>query len=71
MAKPSELLAAGPAASEPMVVYTGPKKTGTALIAAVAVDDREADAAASREKEVAGRCQEARRRGRAEGRSQG
>ncbi|MEA2908158.1 MAG: D-alanyl-D-alanine carboxypeptidase [Bradyrhizobium sp.] len=38
MPKPSELLAAGPATSEPMVVYTGPKKTGAALIAAVAVD---------------------------------
>jgi D-alanyl-D-alanine carboxypeptidase len=37
-AKPSELLASGPVASEPVVVYTGPKKTGTALIAAVAVD---------------------------------
>lgn len=38
MVKPSELLATGPAASEPMVVYTGPKKTGAALIAAVATD---------------------------------
>jgi D-alanyl-D-alanine carboxypeptidase len=38
MAKPSELLAAGPVAVEPMVVYTGPKKTGAALIAAVATD---------------------------------
>jgi len=38
MGKPSELLASGPAASEPMVVYTGPKKSGTALIAAVAGD---------------------------------
>jgi D-alanyl-D-alanine carboxypeptidase len=38
MAKPSELLAAGPAASEPIVVYTGPKKSGTALIAALAAD---------------------------------
>jgi D-alanyl-D-alanine carboxypeptidase len=38
LAKPSELLAAGPMASEPMVVYTGPKKTGAALIAAVAVE---------------------------------
>jgi D-alanyl-D-alanine carboxypeptidase len=38
MAKPSELLATGPAAAEPMVVYTGPKKTGAALIAAVATD---------------------------------
>ena len=40
MAKPSELIAAAPAASEPVVVYTGPKKTGTALIAAVAVDEQ-------------------------------
>ncbi len=40
MAKPSELLAAAPAASEPVVVYTGPKKTGAALIAAVAVDEQ-------------------------------
>ena len=38
MAKPSELLAAAPAASEPILVYTGPTKTGAALIAAVAVD---------------------------------
>jgi D-alanyl-D-alanine carboxypeptidase len=38
MAKPSELLAAAPAASEPVIVYTGPKKTGAALIAALAVD---------------------------------
>jgi D-alanyl-D-alanine carboxypeptidase len=38
MAKPSELLAAAPVASEPVIVYTGPKKTGTALIAALAVD---------------------------------
>jgi D-alanyl-D-alanine carboxypeptidase len=38
MAKPSELLAAAPAPSEPIPVYTGPTKTGAALIAAVAVD---------------------------------
>ena len=37
-AKPSELLAAAPAAAEPMVVYTGAKKTGAALIAAMATD---------------------------------
>jgi D-alanyl-D-alanine carboxypeptidase len=36
--KPSELLAAAPAASEPVVVYTGPTRTGAALIAAVAAD---------------------------------
>jgi D-alanyl-D-alanine carboxypeptidase len=38
MLKPSELLAAAPAASEPIPVYTGPTRTGTALIAAVAAD---------------------------------
>jgi D-alanyl-D-alanine carboxypeptidase len=36
--KPSELLAAAPAASEPIPVYTGPTRTGPALIAAVAAD---------------------------------
>jgi D-alanyl-D-alanine carboxypeptidase len=36
--RPSEMLAAAPAASEPVIVYTGPTKTGPALIAAVAVD---------------------------------
>ena len=38
MLKPSELLAGGPAAAEPTVVYTGPTRTGAALIAAVAAD---------------------------------
>jgi len=38
MPKPSEYLAAAPAPSEPIPVYTGPTKSGTALIAAVAVD---------------------------------
>jgi D-alanyl-D-alanine carboxypeptidase len=38
MAKPSELLLETAAVAEPMVVYTGPKKTGPALIAAVATD---------------------------------
>ncbi|CCD95075.1 putative D-alanyl-D-alanine carboxypeptidase [Bradyrhizobium sp. ORS 375] len=36
--KPSEILAAAPAPSEPVVVYTGPTRTGAALIAAVAAD---------------------------------
>jgi D-alanyl-D-alanine carboxypeptidase len=36
--RPSEMLAAAPAASEPVIVYTGPTKTGPALIAALAVD---------------------------------
>jgi D-alanyl-D-alanine carboxypeptidase len=38
LAKPSELLAGAPAASEPVVVYTGPTRSGAALIAAVAAD---------------------------------
>jgi D-alanyl-D-alanine carboxypeptidase len=43
--KPSELLAAAPAPSEPIVVYTGPTRTGAALVAAVAADsDRDAPA---------------------------
>ncbi|MGB9114168.1 D-alanyl-D-alanine carboxypeptidase family protein [Bradyrhizobium sp.] len=36
--KPSELLAAAPAPSEPIPVYTGPTRSGAALIAAVAAD---------------------------------
>jgi D-alanyl-D-alanine carboxypeptidase len=41
--KPSELLAGAAAPSEPVVVYTGPTRTGPALIAAVAADaDRQA-----------------------------
>jgi D-alanyl-D-alanine carboxypeptidase len=43
MMKPSELLAGAAAASEPIPVYTGPTRTGAALIAAVAGDaDRQA-----------------------------
>jgi D-alanyl-D-alanine carboxypeptidase len=42
--KPSEILAAAPVPSEPVLVYTGPTRTGAALIAAVAAD---ADAQAS------------------------
>ncbi len=38
MVKPSEMLAAAPAPSEPIPVYTGPTRTGPALIAAVAAD---------------------------------
>jgi len=36
--KASELMASAPAATEPVLVYTGPTRTGTALIAAVAAD---------------------------------
>jgi D-alanyl-D-alanine carboxypeptidase len=36
--KPSELMATAPAPSQPVIVYTGPKKTGPALIAALAVE---------------------------------
>jgi D-alanyl-D-alanine carboxypeptidase len=38
LTKPSELLAQPAAASEPIQVYTGPTRTGAALIAAVATD---------------------------------
>lgn len=36
--RPSEMMAAAPAPSEPVIVYTGPTKTGPALIAAAAMD---------------------------------
>ncbi|WP_423967035.1 serine hydrolase [Bradyrhizobium sp.] len=36
--KPSELLAMAPAPSEPVVVYTGPTRSGAALVAAEAAD---------------------------------
>ena len=45
--KPSEILAAAPAASEPIPVYTGPTRTGASLIAAVAADAAEEQAAAA------------------------
>jgi D-alanyl-D-alanine carboxypeptidase len=38
LAKPSDLMAAAPAPSEPIPVYTGPTRSGAALIAAVAAD---------------------------------
>ncbi len=38
MPKPSEWLAASPAPAEPIVVYTGPTRSGAALVAAVAAD---------------------------------
>jgi D-alanyl-D-alanine carboxypeptidase len=37
--KPSEMLAMQPAAAEPIVVYTGPKRDGAALAAAIAADE--------------------------------
>lgn len=37
--KASEMLAMPAAAAEPMVVYTGPKRSGAALVAAVAADE--------------------------------
>jgi D-alanyl-D-alanine carboxypeptidase len=51
--KPSEMLAAAPAASEPIPVYTGPTRTGAALIAAVAADaDQQAAATKHRGKKT-------------------
>ena len=37
--KPSEMLAMEPAPAEPVLVYTGPKREGAALLAAVAADE--------------------------------
>ena len=36
--KASELMASAPAPAEPVLVYTGPTRTGAALVAAVAAD---------------------------------
>lgn len=38
--RPVDMIAAAPAPSEPIIVYTGPKKTGTELIAANAVEEQ-------------------------------
>jgi D-alanyl-D-alanine carboxypeptidase len=38
--RPVDMIAAAPAPNEPVVVYTGPTRTGAALIAAVAVDEQ-------------------------------
>jgi len=50
MPKPSELLGLPAAPSEPVVVYTGPTKTGAALAAAVEADSEKMQPAAKRGK---------------------
>ncbi|KWV60178.1 peptidase M15 [Bradyrhizobium macuxiense] len=50
MPKPSELLGLPAAASEPVVVYTGPTKTGAALAAAVEADSEKMQPAPKRGK---------------------
>lgn len=57
--KPSELLAAGPEASQPVVVYTGPTKTGPALIAATAVEAAKQTPVRTKRSRVAARKPEA------------
>ena len=55
--KPSEWLAADPAPSEPISVYTGPTKSGAALIAAVAADaDKQTVKHAKKSRIAASRC---------------
>jgi D-alanyl-D-alanine carboxypeptidase len=54
--KPSDLMAAAPAPSEPIVVYTGPTKTGAALIAAVAAEsEKQAERPKGRKTRTAGK----------------
>lgn len=48
--KPSEILALEPEAAEPVVVYTGPKREGAALLAAVAADEATQAAASAKGK---------------------
>jgi D-alanyl-D-alanine carboxypeptidase len=45
--RPEDMLAAAPAPSEPVIVYTGPTKTGADLIAAAAADAAAQEAAAA------------------------
>jgi D-alanyl-D-alanine carboxypeptidase len=52
--KPSEWLAASPAPSEPIVVYTGPTRNGAALVAAVAADAASQDASSKHGKRPRG-----------------
>jgi D-alanyl-D-alanine carboxypeptidase len=52
--KPSDMIAAEAAASEPILVYTGPTKTGPALIAAVAADaDKQTPAKRGKKSKIA------------------
>jgi D-alanyl-D-alanine carboxypeptidase len=54
MAKPADLLAAAAAPSEPVPVYTGPTKTGAALIAAVAAEaEKQASAKRGKKSNIA------------------
>jgi D-alanyl-D-alanine carboxypeptidase len=56
MAKPADLMAAAAAPSEPIVVYTGPTKTGAALIAAVAAEsEKQAERPKGRKARAAGK----------------
>jgi D-alanyl-D-alanine carboxypeptidase len=58
--KPSEMLAAAPAPSEPIVVYTGPTRTGAALVAAVSADsDKQASPHRGKKARLAARKPEA------------
>ncbi len=62
--KPSELMAAGPEASQPVVVYTGPTKSGAALIAASAADaEKQTATRRGKKSRVAARKPEAGRAG--------
>jgi D-alanyl-D-alanine carboxypeptidase len=53
--KPSEMLAAAPAASEPVIVYTGPTRTGAALVAANAADSEMQTPRRGKKSRVAGK----------------
>jgi D-alanyl-D-alanine carboxypeptidase len=53
--RPSEMMAAAPAPSEPVIVYTGPTKTGPALIAAAAVDAEQQIARRAKKGRAAGK----------------
>lgn len=69
--KPADMLAAAPEPSEPVPVYTGPTKTGAALIAAVAAEaEKQASARRGKKSKIAAKKPDAATTPKAEGKAE-
>ena len=69
--KPADMLAAAPEPSEPVPVYTGPTKTGAALIAAVAAEaEKQASARRGKKSKIAAKKPDAATAPKAEGKAE-
>lgn len=69
--KPADMLAAAPEPSEPVPVYTGPTKTGAALIAAVAAEaEKQASARGGKKSKIAAKKPDAATTPKAEGKAE-